>query len=278
MSDTVLITGASSGLGQAAANRFAAAGWNVVATMRRPEDGAALAELPGVLVTRLDVQDVASIEEAVAAGIARFGRVDVLVNNAGFSMGGVFESIPAEKAREQFDVNVFGVMDVTRTVLPHFRENRAGAIINISSRAGLIGMPLISLYSASKFALEGFSEALAHELAPLGIRVKLVIPAGGVATNFGLRARSESTSNGRLPAYDAVIARVGAANRRFADMRAGFATSAEDVADQIFAAASDGSDRLRYEVGHDIPPFITARREMAPQDYVDFVHKSYFDE
>src|ERR1700680_1808212 len=116
----------------------------------------------------------------VAAGVARFGRIDALVNNAGYGQYGIFEAIPREKILQQFDVNVFGVMDVIRAILPHFRANQAGSIVNVSSGAGLFTLPMISLYSASKFALEGFSEALAYELASQHIAVKIVEPHGGV--------------------------------------------------------------------------------------------------
>jgi len=156
--NTILITGCSTGLGKTAALHFADKGWNVVATMRRPQESTHFADCPNVLVTRLDVQDSASISAAIDAGIARFGKIDALVNNAGFGLFGVFETLPIEKVKEQFDVNVFGVMDVTRAILPHFRRNKAGLILNISSGAGVFTLPALSLYCASKFALEGFSE------------------------------------------------------------------------------------------------------------------------
>ncbi|APR83644.1 short-chain dehydrogenase [Minicystis rosea] len=144
MNQTVLVTGASSGFGADTVRCFAKQGWNVVATMRNVDAGAAFVALPNVLVTRLDVQDRASIESAVAAGIARFGPIDVLVNNAGFGLFGVFEETPRERIQEQFDVNVFGVMDVTRAVLPHMRERRRGVIVNVSSGAGVFTLPMLS--------------------------------------------------------------------------------------------------------------------------------------
>src|SRR5208283_4346407 len=168
-----------------AAKAFAGNDWNVIATMRQSAADSELASLPRVLVTRLDVQDRESIDAAVADGVERFGRIDALINNAGFSLFGVFEAISREKIQEQFDVNVFGVMDVTRALLPHFRRNKGGLIINISSRAGLVSLPLISIYCATKFALEGFSESLASELASQNITVKIIEPSGGVTgTNF----------------------------------------------------------------------------------------------
>jgi short-subunit dehydrogenase len=175
MRKTVLITGASSGICKAAAKFFAASGWNVVATMRHPDGESELAALSDVLVARIDVQDKSTIVPTIQAGLAR-GGIDVLINNAGFGLFGLFETTPPERIQEQFDVNFFGVMDVTRAILPHFRENKRGLIVNISSGAGIFTLPMISLYCASKFALEGFSEALAYELASQNIGVKLVVP------------------------------------------------------------------------------------------------------
>jgi NAD(P)-dependent dehydrogenase (short-subunit alcohol dehydrogenase family) len=149
MKKTVLITGTSSGFGKATAKLFAKNGWNVVATMRRPEKEKELVGLDDVLVTQLDVQDRASIAQAIEAGIARFGRIDGLINNAGFGLFGVFEATSQEKIQEQFDVNVFGVMDVTRAILPHFRKNKGGLIINVSSGAGIFTLPMISPRSRS---------------------------------------------------------------------------------------------------------------------------------
>jgi NAD(P)-dependent dehydrogenase (short-subunit alcohol dehydrogenase family) len=126
MKKTVLITGTSSGIGRAAAKYFAGNGWNVAATMRNPGAEAELVQLNDVRVIRLDVKDPDSIRRAIEEGIARFGRIDTLVNNAGFGQYGLFEAIPREKIQEQFDVNVFGVMDVTRAILPHFRKNKGG--------------------------------------------------------------------------------------------------------------------------------------------------------
>jgi NAD(P)-dependent dehydrogenase (short-subunit alcohol dehydrogenase family) len=134
MAKTVLITGCSSGIGKASARLFAERGWNVIATLRDPS----IADLAGdnILGARLDVQDPAGIAAAVEAGIARFGRIDALVNNAGYGQFGLFEAISPEKIQQQFAVNVFGVMDVTRAILPHFRAGKGGAIINVSSGAG----------------------------------------------------------------------------------------------------------------------------------------------
>ena len=198
MKKTVLITGASSGLGKTAAKYFAGNGWNVVATMRSPDREKDLASLNDVLVTRLDVQDRDSISAAIEAGIARFGKIDVLINNAGFGLFGVFETISREKVQEQFDVNVFGVMEVTRAILPHFRKTKGGLILNISSGAGIYTLPLISLYCATKFALEGFSESLAYELTSQNIVVKIIEWAGSSAPISASEAARKRPSIPRL--------------------------------------------------------------------------------
>lgn len=265
MKRTVLITGASSGLGKATVRLFASLGWNVIATMRNPAGDTELCQLDDVLVVRLEAQDQASIEGAVAAGIERFGGIDVLVNNADFGLFGVFESASQEKVREQFDVNVFGVMDVTRALLPHLRERGAGVIVNISSGAGVFGSPLLSLYTARKFALEGFSESLSHELLSQGIVVKLVEP--GVVSDTAFTACSGGEAAQSLPAsgYEDVIAATGRVFGRLG--LAGTATS-DEVAQVILEAATDGTDRWRYMATSDIAEMIKTRHEASDVEYI----------
>jgi NAD(P)-dependent dehydrogenase (short-subunit alcohol dehydrogenase family) len=272
MKETVLITGTSSGFGKAATRLFARHDWNVVATMRRPGEEQELGQLPGVLVTRLDVQDKATIAAAVEAGIARFGRIDALVNNAGFGLFGLFEATAPEKISEQFGVNVFGVMDVTRAVLPHFRQNKVGVILNVSSGAGVFTLPMLSLYCASKFALEGFSEALSYELASQGIVVKIIEPGGVLSTNFGERSGAEAAKNGALADYDAFVAKTLDV---FAGLRATRLATEESVAQVIYEAATDGTDRLRYVATEDIKPLVKARRETSEEDYVAIMRSRF---
>jgi NAD(P)-dependent dehydrogenase (short-subunit alcohol dehydrogenase family) len=274
MNKTILITGASSGIGHATARRFADQGWNVIATMRQPDEATELADRANVLVAHLDVQDRASIGAAIAAGRARFGKIDALLNNAGFSLFGVFESLSREKIQEQFDVNVFGVMDVTRALLPHFRENQGGLILNLSSRGGLVGLPMISLYCASKYALEGFSESLAYELASQNIVVKIIEPSGGVTgTNFSERlGRERADPAATPPDYNAFVTRTSAA---FASMGAARKTSADEVAQAIYHAATDGTNQLRYFTGEDVGGFVQAKRERTDQGYIDFMRARF---
>lgn len=273
MNKTILITGASSGIGAAAACLFAKKGWNVVATMRNPDACGCLSELRNVLVTRLDVQDPASIDAAIAAGIARFGRIDALVNNAGFGQYGVFEAVSPEAVQQQFDVNVFGVMNTIRALLPHLRANGGGAILNVSSGAGLFTLPMISLYCASKFALEGFTESLSYELASQNIAVKLVIPHGGVtSTNFNARSAHEYSAQPDLSDYDAFLAHT---NAKFAGMAAASSMSASDVAELIHTALTDGSDRLRYLIGDDARGFVKARQELTEEGYMAYMRQQF---
>ena len=186
---TVLITGCSSGFGKLMAEAFSRDGWRVIATLRglatRPAEKAEIAKLgTGIEVLDLDVT-LAEDRKRVAEFIAEHcgNRLDCLVNNAGYGLFGALEDVSEERVREQFEVNFFGLTFLTRALLPAIRNGR-GRIINFSSLLGSQGMPLTSLYCASKFAVEGFSESLRHELAPHGVQVSVVAP-GGFRTRFG---------------------------------------------------------------------------------------------
>lgn len=264
MKKTVLITGASQGLGRNAAQKFAAEGWNVIASMRSPEKEKELNQLDNVLVVKLDVQIEKESSEAVAAGIAKFGRIDTLVNNAGYGLFGAFELATSEQVRTQFDVNVFGVMNVTKAVLPHFRENKAGTIINISSMGGRVAFPAISLYHATKFALEGFTESLMYELLPFNIAVKLIEP-GVTASNFDTSLNF--TSNPAITAYDGFV-NDAAAN--WAALNPSPAT-VEEVVDVIYTAAADGKDQFRYIATDDARKYIEVKQTLGDQEYINWM-------
>jgi len=244
MKKTVLITGSSSGIGKAAAQYFMEKGWNVAATMRKPEAEKDLVENANLRLIRLDVQDESSIAEAVRQTIAVFGKIDVLVNNAGYGLIGVAEFISEADIRRQFDVNVFGVMAVTNAVLPHFRANKSGRIINVSSMGGRVTFPLFSYYHATKFAVEGYSESLNYELNPLGIDVKIIEP-GGVKTDFGGRSMDMVKTDN--PDYQRLQGKLVDALSDDSNI----ATEAMDVAKVIFQAATTTSRRMRYLVGSD---------------------------
>jgi NAD(P)-dependent dehydrogenase (short-subunit alcohol dehydrogenase family) len=254
MNQTILITGTSTGLGRATARHFHAQGWNVIATMRTPEQETELTRLEHMLVIRLDVQDAGSIQAAVAAGLARFGRIDALVNNAGYGAYGPLEATPPEKIRRQFDVNVLGLLATTQALLPHFRANRSGTIVNISSVGGRLTFPLGTLYHGTKFAVEGLSESLHYELSPLGIRVKIVEP-GGIKTDFGGRSLDFS-NDPALTEYQPLVQTVLDV---LGPMMANGSTP-ELIAEVIYAAVTDGTDQLRYEAGADAVQLLAARR------------------
>ncbi len=251
---TILITGASSGIGRATARYFQERGWNVIATMRTPGGETELTELDNVLVGRLDVQESDSISAAVAEGIERFGRIDVLLNNAGYGAYGLLEATPVEKMRRQFDVNVIGLLETTKAVLPHFRSNRSGVIVNISSIGGKMTFPLGALYHGSKFAVEGLSEALSFEMESIGVRVKIVEP-GMIKTDFGGRSLDLSNDE-RLTEYQELVGKLFAA---FGALGEG-GSEPEVVAEVIYRAATDGTDQLRYTAGPDAAEIIADRK------------------
>ena len=201
MRQTIFITGASSGIGKETAKYFQINGWNVVATIRNPENETELISLENVFVTKLDVLDLDSINQAISKGIEKFGGIDVLLNNAGYGAYGPLESFPRENILRQFNTNVIGLLDVTRAILPHFRENKKGIIMNVSSMGGKMTFPLGSLYHGTKFAVEGLTETLAGEVSGFGIKVTIVEPGGFSTDFFGTTALALSES---IQAYDNV--------------------------------------------------------------------------
>ncbi|MCP4318053.1 MAG: SDR family oxidoreductase [Hyphomicrobiales bacterium] len=260
MSDTILITGASSGIGKATALYFQERGWNVVATMRNPDVGSDLKQLDNVLVLRLDVTVEETITAAVADGIAKFGRIDVLLNNAGFGAYGPLEANSMDQVRRQFDTNVIGLLAVTKAVIPHMRANKSGVIVNMSSIGGLIALPLTSLYHGTKYAIEGISESLHYELEPCGIRIKIIEP-GVVRTDFGKSVKFSNDES--IAEYQPAVTAVLAARARMAASDA--VTQGGDVAEVVWNAVTDGTDTLRYPVGTFAAEMI-ARRKVEDDD------------
>jgi NAD(P)-dependent dehydrogenase (short-subunit alcohol dehydrogenase family) len=251
---TILITGASSGIGKETAKLFQLKGWNVVATMRTPEKETELTQLDNVFVTQLDVLDVASIETAIAAGIERFGKIDVLLNNAGYGAYGPLESFPREKIMRQFNTNVLGLMDVTRAILPHFRSNKDGIIINISSIGGKMTFPLGALYHGTKFAVEGISESLSYEVESFGGKVKIVEP-GAIATDFGGRS-FDFNNDESLKEYQELVGLFYTAMGKMANAN----SPVNVVSEVIYEAATDGTNQLRYTAGEDAKVLLENRK------------------
>lgn len=237
---TILITGCSSGYGLATARLFHDKGWHVIATMRAPRPDI-LAPAERLRVLPLDVTAADSIDEALRLA----GPIDVLVNNAGIGLFGAFEATPMTTVREVFETNAFGTMALTQAVLPAFRARRSGLVINVTSTATMAPFPLVAAYTASKTAIEGFTGSLALELAPFGVRVKLVEPGYGPTTRFG--ANGAERMQGLVPesyasyAHD-VFAMLG---------NPAAVTTAAAVAEAIWLAANDPAQTLRYPAGDD---------------------------
>ena len=269
MKKTILITGASSGIGKETAKLFHDKGWNVIATMRNPQSETELTQLQDVYVTRLDVLDLQSIENAVAGGIQKFGKIDVLLNNAGYGAYGPLESFSREKIVRQFNTNVIGLLDVTKAVLPHFRQNKSGIIINVSSIGGKVTFPLGTLYHGTKFAVEGISEALHYEVEQFGGQVKIIEP-GAIATDFAGRS-FDFNNDESLTEYQGIVAKL------FAAMPAMLANEspASLVAGVIYEAATDGTDQLRYTVGEDAKTLMAGRKQYDDATFIGGI-KSQF--
>lgn len=269
MNKTILITGASSGIGKATAKLFQSKGWNVVATMRNPENESELTVLENILVTKLDVLDLDSIQKACKVGIEKFGGIDVLLNNAGYGAYGPLEAFSREKILRQFNTNVIGLLDVTRAVLPHFRQNKKGVVINISSIGGKMTFPLGSLYHGTKFAVEGISESLNFEVEQFGGQVKIVEP-GMIATDFAGRS-FDFNNDVDLTEYQDLV---GALMKAMPVM-AQNASPASVVADVIFEAATDGKSQLRYTAGEDAKMLIANRQQYDDATFIGGI-KSQF--
>lgn len=250
MSKVILITGCSSGLGREASIQLSQRGYRVFASMRNLKDREAVQEEArqreaALDCIQLDVTDNVSVERAVQAVISKAGRIDVLINNAGYGLTGALETVTMEEIREQYDTNVFGVIRCVQAVLPHMRKQKSGVIINISSVIALTGGPLSSVYASSKFAIEGLTESLVEELAPFGIRVCLIEP-GLVLTRFSEENKKTGT---RLPYSDNPYREMMEEQTRlFSQLKSSpAAQSVEEAAAAYIEAVEDTSFRLRFQ-------------------------------
>jgi len=237
---TVLITGCSSGFGLEIARHFLEQGWKVVATMRSPRSDL-LPPSEHLRLLALDVSDAASI----AAAVAQAGPIDALVNNAGIGMLYPLEATSMETVRSLFETNTLGTIALTQAVLPGMRSRGAGVIVNVTSTVTLAPLPLLSVYTASKAAVNAFTESLALELAPLGIRTRLVLPGRSPTTRFGENARPRM--QGDTPAaYAPLMASV------FGGVRGGGpVTHGQDVAQAVWRAVTDPASPMRIPAGAD---------------------------
>ena len=237
---TILITGCSSGFGLETARYFLARDWKVIATMRTPRADL-LPPSANLRVLALDVTDAGSIAAAVAAA----GQVDVLVNNAGIGALGALEGLPMPTARALFETNTLGTIAMTQSLLPQFRQRKAGLVVNVTSSVTLLPLPLLSVYTASKAAVNAFTESLALELAPFNVRVAIVLPGRSPETSFG--ANAQSRMQGSIPEAYAELAQ-----EVFSEWgKPSAVTQAQDVAEAVWRAATDPSSPMRIPAGAD---------------------------
>lgn len=267
-SKTVLITGASSGIGRATAMFFQRKGWQVAATMRSPTAAGDMAAIENVMVTALDVTCEESIQTAVCNVEERFGAIDVLVNNAGYGVYGVLEATQVVSIRSQFETNVIGLLATTKAVIPGMRRRQGGVVINVSSIIGRLPFPFSTAYCGSKFAVEGLSEALSFELREIGVRVKLVEP-GIIFTNFA--EAMEFNYDATMVEYQGLLERF---NRKIGEyLKEGSATDL--VAEVIYRAATDGDDTFRYLAGEDARRWQAERSSMNDDEYFRLLQERY---
>ena len=267
MHQVALITGCSSGIGHETALTLARNGYHTFATMRNVKKENALQKtsveekLP-LKVLELDVNDETSIEKAITQVKNEAKRIDILINNAGYGLVGFFEDLSVDEIRKQFETNFFGVLKVTKKVIPIMRSQKSGTIINISSGAGQIGFPGISAYVSTKFAVEGFSESLTYELSPFGIKV-IIIEPGVIKTNFfGNCIISEQSANNASP-YSRSLEKL----RKDIDAMQEHATSPTEVAKIILQALRTQEPKQRYIVGNDVAMILEAKKNLSDIEF-----------
>ncbi|MBS1780733.1 MAG: SDR family oxidoreductase [Bacteroidetes bacterium] len=256
MQKTIFITGASSGLGKATAILFQSKGWHVIATMRYPEKEMELKKLDNITLHELDVTNPKNIKDVVNKTISEHS-VDVVLNNAGYGLIGPLEAFTDEQIARQIETNLMGPIRVTKSFIPYFREKKTGIFINITSMFGMIGYPTCSMYAASKFALDGFSESLAYDLSHFGVKVKIIAP-GGIQTDFSGRSMDIATHD----AYQGLIDKVSEGYNEESIKRY---STPEMVANAIFKAATDNNNQLRYIVGSDAEALYNERLNISPE-------------
>lgn len=240
---TVFITGVSSGIGKQTAKLFTEKGWNVIATMRYPQFEKELVNYKNMMLLPCDVTDLSSIQSAIDEGIQRFNRIDALVNNAGYYLIGPFETATSEQIERQINTNLIGLIETTKAIIPHFRKQESGTIINISSIAGVTTVPMQTLYHATKWGVEGFSESLQYELRPFSIKVKIIEP-GVINTDFYGRSMT-IMGNPKIKEYDAYSNKV--ISNLIRNGKKG--SSPQGVAETIYKAANDNRNKMRYPTG-----------------------------
>lgn len=266
MMRTIFMTGTSSGLGKAAVKLFAAKGWKVIATMRRPAEETELIKLENVVLLPLDVADPEMIKDVV--GKATEMGVDVVLNNAGYGLGGALESYSDEQIVNQIDTNLLGVIRVTQAFVPYFRAKRSGMFLTTTSIGGVITFPFYSVYSATKWGVEGFCESLSFEMNQFGIAVKTISP-GGIRSNF--RSNQVFAQN---DAYAPLFQKV--TNAFMQGKTPTVVSEPEAIAAVIYEAATDGKDQLRYPAGPDAVSYVAERKRVGEEAFRQQLNELFF--
>ncbi|MFD0674419.1 SDR family oxidoreductase [Cohnella sp. GCM10027633] len=272
MNKTVFITGTSSGLGKLTAIRFARMGWNVAATMRTPENETELTSYDNIRIFKLDVTDTEQVREAARQAIAAFGKIDVVVNNAGMGTYGPLELATEEAIDWQFAVNTRGPINVIRGFLPHFRANGGGMFINISSFMGITtAVPLGSLYNMSKFALEGLTEGLYYELQPFNIELRLIEQGGSTGNNF--KNNITWNQDNDIKVYDEMMGKLLDAmdSRNIGDQL----DDPQTIVDAIVAQATGESKKFRTVVGAVGNGLMEMRSAMPIEQYLETIARNF---
>ena len=259
-----LVTGSSSGIGFETALLLARAGFKTYASMRNLEKSKNISEIASteklpLQVVHLDVDDDGSVKDAIAKIVTADQRIDVLVNNAGYGLFGSVEDSSIEEIKAQFETNFFGVVRVTQRVLPVMRKQKSGTIVNVSSVGGRIGLPALSAYHGTKFALEGLSESIAYELEPFGIRVVIIEP-GAIRTNI---LNSSASAKKALDPKSPYFSLTQKLDDNFKSMMENASSSPKEVAKVILQAVTSENPLLRYSVGDDAAYFNTCKRKYA---------------
>jgi NAD(P)-dependent dehydrogenase (short-subunit alcohol dehydrogenase family) len=276
--NVALVTGSSSGIGFETALLLARNGFNTYASMRNLEKSKNITEIANkeklpMQVVQLDVNDDRSVKEAIDKVVAENQRIDVLVNNAGYGLLGALEDLSIEEIKEQFETNFFGVVRVTQQVLPIMRNQKSGTIVNVSSVGGRIGIPGLSAYHSTKFALEGLSESISYELEPFGIRV-VVIEPGAIRTNImNSSVLSKKAQDPKSPYFSSIQQ----LERSFKSAMENTSASSppEEVAKVVLQAVTSERPKLRYAVGNDASSLIQAKTTMSDIEFGGLIKQQF---
>lgn len=265
MKKTIFITGASTGLGKATAKLFHEKGWNVIATMRNPDKETELSQLENTTLLPLDVTQPEQIKSTVSKAIT-LHNIDVVFNNAGYGLMGALEAISDEQILTQINTNLLGVIRVTQAFIPYFRAKKSGLFISTTSMGGFLGFPLHSIYHATKFGLEGWSESMSFELGLHHIGIKTVAP-GATATDF----LNRSLDKGLHPAYKQLEDKLFTSTEAMMDV----GIPPKKVAEVVYEAATDGKDQIRYLAGEDTKTLYARRLEIGSEAFRKEIAKQF---